>query len=234
MVKTNKKIDQFSKVDEAKKQILEQGKEPTSPPQWMYFNALYAPFMVTIIVVVYLLVTDMSDWVFNLGQYNVFILEYLPHAQTWVNSSGQYREKMILIYLFYSIITVYVVLCYSFFWIKYWTIIMVYGEYSRKKNHSLVYPILAAFLLMLLGGYCVTILYLGGSDVFLTDEQLNALDSKSKYSFYAKWNSSFSFVMAALTSLAGWLFLIMGAFSGTYNLIKAYRKLREKIVNFKL
>jgi hypothetical protein len=39
------------------------------------------------IVSVYLLNTPIDEWVFNLGQYNNQLLQWLPRAQYWVNIS---------------------------------------------------------------------------------------------------------------------------------------------------
>jgi hypothetical protein len=48
-----------------------------------------------------LLNTPIDEWVFNLGQYNNQLLQWLPRAQYWVNNKRYSTEKYHYAFLLY-------------------------------------------------------------------------------------------------------------------------------------
>ncbi|VVH66634.1 hypothetical protein BSPLISOX_727 [uncultured Gammaproteobacteria bacterium] len=144
------------------------------------------------IVSVYLLNTPIDEWVFNLGQYNNQLLQWLPRAQYWVNISVAYREKMIPLYVLYQGIFWFIFVSTIGIFIKDWAwykdnAIYLIQERVRKKYLMACYIFFFGFFLF--GAIFLSIF--DGSNFYMLYDQL---DKVGRHNDIFRWNSVYGFI----------------------------------------
>ncbi len=184
---------------------------------WLIIKAAFLPALLFAVLAWYFLTTPIDNWVWNLGQYNHVILEFFPRAQTWINISIEYREKMIILFACFTVLLVFAIFYMFLLVFKNWKILMV--EYVPSKRHTCNNNVVRIF-----GGITVALMlvlfplisYLGGSETFLKSVSFD----RSIYSDYRKWNTIFGFIfnlsLSLFSSSIGLFFIFMTISSGIF------------------
>ncbi|VVM23342.1 hypothetical protein BSPWISOXPB_512 [uncultured Gammaproteobacteria bacterium] len=178
-------------------QIIKKDKKYKFTPLEKRFIKIYLLLAVFYsIVSVYLLNTPIDEWVFNLGQYNNQLLQWLPRAQYWVNISVAYREKMILLYVLYQGIFWFIFVSTIGIFIKDWAWYKenaIHHTHKRvRKKYLMVFYIF--FIGLLLFGTIVLNIS-EGSKFYMLYEQL---DKVGRNNDIFQWNSIYGFIFNRL------------------------------------
>ncbi|CAC9657393.1 hypothetical protein [bacterium endosymbiont of Bathymodiolus sp. 5 South] len=148
------------------------------------------------IVSVYLLNTPIDEWVFNLGQYNNQLLQWLPRAQYWVNISVAYREKMILLYVLYQGIFWFTFVSTIGIFIKDWAWYKENAMYRTNKkirdarNKKKYWMAFGVFFFGVFTYLSITQSLFMGSEYFMLYEDL---DKVGRHNDILVWNKIYGF-----------------------------------------
>ena len=168
----------------------------------MLVRACFIPILMFAGVTVYLLGTPMTEWVFGLSRLNNIILEFLPQAQTWVNISVVYREKMILLFVVYSFFLFGSVLYMSVLVIK--NRALRFNAMERDNHDKLGFKfkrIIGLLFIVILVYFSITMQFESASDVFLTYEELDNSSTRSIFTDYVRWSTLRGILFHSITKI---------------------------------
>lgn len=189
---------------------------------WIIFKVCFLPAFLFSVLAWYFLATPIEDWPWDLGSYNQVILEVFPRAQTWVNISIEYREKMIFLFACFTVLLVFGFLYLFLLILKDWQALMV--EFVPPKKHKckgrealMLAGVIMGLIFML---YFSLGSYLKGSEIFLTSVAYDVESYKySIYSEYRTWNTIFGFILFFSLSM----FFSVLFCSGLFDIISSAR-----------
>lgn len=172
----------------------------------MVRKVFHYPMACYVVLCIYFLQVDMSDWIFNISQFNSLILSLFPKAEYWSNISVVYREKMIVQYVIFHFFQGYILLASLVVIVKNWARfnvryvpadIRVCTERYKKYTGLVVIAI------------CLVLVVFGdlnqGSVELLALDQLDNTAPQRLFTDESKWNSLHGFLITkgVLVALPG-------------------------------